>query len=98
MHKIAVEYFDPADGAAFEASYRARHVPLVKQLSGLERFTLSFPSTPGAPNLVAELWFADGDAVSRERRSGGSGARRTGRGSQLGTTMRSAAALVRSLL
>lgn len=69
MHKIAVEYFDPADGAAFEASYRARHVPLVKQLPGLERFTLSFPSTPGAPNLVAELWFADGDALAAARTS-----------------------------
>lgn len=63
MHKITVQYFDPADGDDFEAAYRARHVPLVQELPGLERFTLSFPRTAGAPYLVAELWFADGDAL-----------------------------------
>jgi len=68
MHKITVQYFDPADGGAFEAAYRERHVPLVKAVPGLERFTLSLPGG-GAPYLVAELWFADTDAMVAARGS-----------------------------
>jgi uncharacterized protein (TIGR02118 family) len=63
MHKITVQYFDPADGDDFENAYRERHVPLVRAVPGLERFTITLPHT-GAPYLVAELWFADGDALS----------------------------------
>jgi uncharacterized protein (TIGR02118 family) len=69
MHKITVQYFDPADGDAFEAAYRERHVPLVRAVPGLERFTLSLPRSEGAPYLVAELWFADGDALRAARTS-----------------------------
>ena len=43
MHKITVQYFDPADGDDFEAAYRERHVPLVQAVPGLERFTISLP-------------------------------------------------------
>jgi uncharacterized protein (TIGR02118 family) len=68
MHKITVQYFDPADAAGFEAAYRKRHVPLVKAVPGLERFTLSLPDG-GAPHLVAELWFADRDAMLAARGS-----------------------------
>ncbi|MBA2953828.1 EthD family reductase [Nocardioides sp. MAH-18] len=68
MHRITVQYFDPADPGAFEAVYRERHVPLVKALPGLERFTLSLPGG-GAPYLVAELWFADSDAMVAARSS-----------------------------
>ena len=64
MHKITVQYFDPADGDGFETAYRERHVPLVQAVPGLERFTISLPHADGAPYLVAELWFADGDALS----------------------------------
>jgi uncharacterized protein (TIGR02118 family) len=64
MHKITVQYFDPTDGDDFEAAYRERHVPLVHAVPGLARFTISLPHTDGAPYLVAELWFADGDALS----------------------------------
>ncbi len=64
MHKITVQYVDPADGDDSEAAYRERHVPLVRAVPGLERFTISLPHSDGAPYLVAELWFADGDALS----------------------------------
>jgi uncharacterized protein (TIGR02118 family) len=64
MHRITVQYFDPADSDDFETAYRERHVPLVQTLPGLERFTISLPQADGAPYLVAELWFADGDALS----------------------------------
>ena len=69
MHKITVQYFDPADGDDFETAYRERHVPLVQAVPGLERFTISLPHTDGAPYLVAELWFADGNALSTARTS-----------------------------
>jgi uncharacterized protein (TIGR02118 family) len=64
MHKITVQYFDPTDRDEFETAYRERHVPLVQAVPGLERFTVSLPRGDGAPYLVAELWFADGDALS----------------------------------
>jgi uncharacterized protein (TIGR02118 family) len=64
MHKITVQYFDPVDGDDFETAYLERHVPLVQPVPGLERFTISLPDGDGAPYLVAELWFADADALS----------------------------------
>jgi uncharacterized protein (TIGR02118 family) len=64
MHKITVQYFDPADRVDFETAYREGHVPLVRAVPGHESFTISLPSGDGAPYLVAELWFADGDALS----------------------------------
>jgi uncharacterized protein (TIGR02118 family) len=69
MHKITVQYFDPADGANFETAYRERHIPLVRAVPGLQRFTISLPHGDDAPYLVAELWFADGDALSAARTS-----------------------------
>jgi len=69
MHKITVQYFDPVDGDDFETAYRERHLPLVHALPGLQRFTISLPHTDGAPYLVAELWFANGDALSAARAS-----------------------------
>jgi uncharacterized protein (TIGR02118 family) len=69
MHKITVQYFDPADGDEFEAAYLERHAPLVQAVPGLERFTISLPQPDGAPYLVAELWFADGDALSSAQSS-----------------------------
>ena len=64
MHKITVHYFEPADGDDFETAYRDRHLPLVQAVPGLERFTISLPNADGAPYLVAELWFADHDALA----------------------------------
>ena len=62
-HRLTVQYLDPADGPAFEAAYRERHVPIVQAVPGLTRFTLSRPrGGEGTPYLVAELWFDDADA------------------------------------
>ena len=69
MHRITVQYFDPADGDDFETAYRERHVPLVHTVPGLERFTISVPHADGAPYLIAELWFADGNALSTAQTS-----------------------------
>ncbi|MFC5747627.1 EthD family reductase [Actinomadura rugatobispora] len=65
MHRITVQYFAPADPAAFDERYERVHVPLVRALPGLKSFTLSHPRPLGtdAPHLVAELWFEDGDAL-----------------------------------
>ena len=64
MQRVTVQYFEPTDGPSFEAAYRERHVPPVKGVHGLERFTLSRPrGGEGTPYLVAELWFADRDAM-----------------------------------
>jgi uncharacterized protein (TIGR02118 family) len=63
MHRLTVQYFDPTDGDAFLADYRARHVPLVQAIPGLQRFTLTTPRGDGAPYLQAELWFADAETM-----------------------------------
>lgn len=64
MQRLTVQYFDPTDTAAFVAAYRERHVPIVRSIPGLERFTLSTPrGGDGTPALVAELWFADAEAM-----------------------------------
>src|SRR3954453_23430751 len=67
MHKLTGQYFAPADASDFETAYRERHVPLVQAVPGLERFTICVPHADGAPYLVAEMWFADGDALSTAR-------------------------------
>jgi uncharacterized protein (TIGR02118 family) len=66
MHKLTVQYTDPADPAAFDAHYHEVHVPLAAKIPGLRRFTLSKPRGMGAaaPYLVAELWFDDADALN----------------------------------
>lgn len=63
MHRLTVQYFDPADAAEFEAAYRERHVPLAQAVPGLARLTVTTPRGDGAPYLQAELWFADRDAL-----------------------------------
>lgn len=72
MHRITVHYETPSDPDAFEQRYTAEHVPLVHALPGLERFTLSRPRPlggAGAPYLVAEMWFADAEAMKAAMRS-----------------------------
>ncbi|MEU9016203.1 EthD family reductase [Actinomadura sp. NPDC048394] len=66
MHRLTVQYFSPADPAAFDERYESVHVPLVHALPGLKSFTLTRPQAlgAGAPYLVAELWFEDGDALA----------------------------------
>jgi uncharacterized protein (TIGR02118 family) len=71
MHKLTVQYTDPADPAAFDEHYRGVHVPLAAKIPGLRRFTLSKPRGMGvaAPYLIAELWFDDADALNAALRS-----------------------------
>lgn len=71
MHRITVEYWTPADPAAFDERYESGHVPLVRALPGLLSFTLTRPRPLGgdAPHLVAEMWFADGEAMKVALRS-----------------------------
>lgn len=74
MHRITVQYDAPTDTDAFEQRYAAEHVPLVHELPGLERFTLSHPRPLGgpeasAPYLIAEMWFADADTMKAAMRS-----------------------------
>lgn len=68
MHRITVQYSTPDDPGAFEQKYAAEHVPLVRDLPRLKRFTISHPKPLGganasAPYLVAEMWFADAAAM-----------------------------------
>jgi uncharacterized protein (TIGR02118 family) len=71
MHRITIEYADPADPAAFDRRYEDEHVPLVRRLPGLARFAVSRPRGLGspAPYLVAELWFDDAEAMKAAMRS-----------------------------
>ena len=60
MYRLTVEYDAPADPAAFDTRYTTEHVPLVRKLPGLRRFTLSHPTGgDGTPYLVADLWWDD---------------------------------------
>lgn len=71
MHKLTVQYPTPPDPEAFETRYADEHVPIVRAIPGLERFTLSHPRglAGEAPYLVAEMWFADSDALKTALRS-----------------------------
>ncbi|GAA3973194.1 hypothetical protein GCM10023085_64570 [Actinomadura viridis] len=66
MHRLTVQYFSPADPAAFDERYQSVHVPLVRALPGIRSFTLSRPRPLGGdgPYLVAELWFEDAGALT----------------------------------
>lgn len=60
MYRLTVQYAIPADPAAFDTRYGDEHVPLVKRVPGLTRFTVSHPKGgDGTPYLVAELWWDD---------------------------------------
>jgi len=71
MHKLTVQYSDPADAAEFDKHYREAHVPLVVKMPGLRRFTITMPRglSAAAPYLVAELWFDDAAALDAGLRS-----------------------------
>lgn len=76
MHRLTIQYAEPADPAAFERRYAEEHVPLVRAIPGLRRFLLSHPRLLGAaaeagpvPYLVAELWFDDAAALKTALRS-----------------------------
>jgi uncharacterized protein (TIGR02118 family) len=71
MHRITVQYGEPADPATFDKHYTEVHVPLASRLPGLRRYSISRPRGLGgsAPYLVAELWFDDADALKAALKS-----------------------------
>lgn len=72
MHRLTIQYDAPADPTAFDRQYFEQHVPLCMQLPGLVALTFSKPRALGpgtAPYLIAELDFADADALKAALRS-----------------------------
>ena len=67
MHVLTVCYAHPQDPAAFDAYYKATHVPLVQAIPGLESFTWRHCSSLDGSQppyyLLAELAFAGQDAL-----------------------------------
>lgn len=68
MLKLTVLYDTPADVEAFDAHYFGTHVPLARKVPGLDRIEVTrFSASPGAEapryHLMAELYFADADAM-----------------------------------
>jgi uncharacterized protein (TIGR02118 family) len=67
--KLVVLYTQPADSAAFDSHYLSVHWPLVAKLPGLQRaetgtFTAALDGGEQTYHRVAELYFADQDAMS----------------------------------
>jgi uncharacterized protein (TIGR02118 family) len=67
--KLTVVYGTPEDAAAFDTHYFDVHVPLAKDLPGLERVEVAKvtggPGGSSSPyHLVAELYFADEEALN----------------------------------
>lgn len=67
VHRLVVEYGQPADPAAFDRHYRDVHIGLAQAIPGLQRFTIGHaapmdPSRP-TPYLVAELDFESAEAL-----------------------------------
>ena len=72
MHRLTIQYAEPDDPEAFDQHYFGRHVPLCRPLPGLVGMSVSKPRAlggDGVPYLVAQLDFADGDALRAALRS-----------------------------
>jgi uncharacterized protein (TIGR02118 family) len=66
MHRLTIQYAEPADPEAFDAQYFDQHVALCKPLPGLRAATFSKPRVLGqgvCPYLVAELDFEDAESL-----------------------------------
>ena len=68
MVRFIVLYDTPADPEAFERHYREIHIPLVKQLPGLRRYTISrnhrgVRGDASSYYMIAELDWDDMDAL-----------------------------------
>ncbi len=64
MHRISIQYGQPADAEAFDSHYFDVHVPIARGLPGLKRFTWSKPRPMGEgadAYFIAELWFDSAD-------------------------------------
>lgn len=71
--KLVALYRQPPDPAAFDEAYFKSHLPLIQQVPGLEktvvtRFTRSLSGDPYY--MMAEMHFADEDALKRGMKSG----------------------------
>jgi uncharacterized protein (TIGR02118 family) len=62
--KLVVLYAQPADAAAFDRHYVDVHKPLVDALPGLARFETGTFGTKAPYYRIAELYFADRDALN----------------------------------
>jgi len=67
--KLTVVYAEPEDAGAFDKHYFGVHVPLVGRVPGLQRTEISKVSggpmgSPSPYHLIAELYFADEDALN----------------------------------
>lgn len=62
--KIVVRYTQPADPRAFDRHYWDTHKPLVDALPGLVRFETGTFGTSTPYYRVADLYFADRDALN----------------------------------
>ena len=72
MHRMTIQYDAPEDTDAFDREYFERHVPLCRPLPGLVGMSFSKPRALGpgpAPYLVAQLDFADAEALKAALRS-----------------------------
>lgn len=72
MYRLTIQYDAPADPEAFDRQYFEKHVPLCAPLPGLVAMSFSKPRALGpgsAPYLVAQLDFADADALKTALRS-----------------------------
>jgi uncharacterized protein (TIGR02118 family) len=72
MHRLTIQYAEPADPESFDKHYFEQHVPLCRPLPGLRAASFSKPRALGggiAPYLVAELDFDDADALKAALRS-----------------------------
>ncbi|GAA1386007.1 EthD family reductase [Pseudonocardia kongjuensis] len=68
MIKLTVLYGTPSDVDAFDAHYLGTHVPLAQRVPGIEKVEVTRfqPGADGAApefHLMAELYFADADAM-----------------------------------
>jgi uncharacterized protein (TIGR02118 family) len=61
MHRLVVNYHQPADPGAFDAYYTETHAPLAAKIPGVRSFTTghcaSLDDSPPAYYMVAELVF-----------------------------------------
>lgn len=72
MAKLVAIYYQPDDVDAFEKAYFETHVPLVKKVPGLQKTVITrFTRTIAGQGayLMAEMYFADKDALKAGMRS-----------------------------
>ncbi len=70
--KLIALYRRPADPAAFDEAYFGTHAPLIRQVPGLQRMTVTrFTRTVMGDDLymMAEMVFADAEALKAAMRS-----------------------------